>query len=51
MEIIEIKDGKHSGESGVVIKISKDGIKEVLTLEGDIHYYNQGNFEVKCIES
>lgn len=38
---IEIKDGKHRGELGVVIEEMSDGRLKTLTLEGDIHYYDK----------
>ncbi len=45
MKSIEIKDGKHKGELGVVIETQSDGSQKTLTLEGDIHFYNQEGYE------
>lgn len=45
-ETINIIDGKHAGEIGVVIKEYR-GIKEVLTLEGDVHIYDSNGKEQK----
>ncbi|MCK4649507.1 hypothetical protein KAT51_08280 [bacterium] len=49
METFEIKSGKHKGELGVVVGANKDGIRKTLTLEGDIHYYNQQGCEVVAV--
>lgn len=46
-ETIEIKDGKHAGELGVVIERLPDGRLKTLTLEGDIHYYGKDGREIK----
>ena len=43
--VIHIRDGKHEGELGVIINTSNN-IHEVLTLEGDIHYYTLDSKEV-----
>jgi len=42
---IEIKDGKHQSELGVVIEEMPDGRLKTLTLEGDIHYYDKDGKE------
>ena len=47
-ETIEIKDGKHKGELGVVIEKLPNGKLKTLTLEGDIHYYDkEGKEQIK----
>ena len=44
---IEIKDGQHEGELGVILEKSKDGVRKVLTLEGAIHFYDEKGYEIK----
>ena len=46
MRCIEIQDGKHKGELGVVVEEMADSVVKVLTLEGDCHYYDRDNQEI-----
>ena len=46
MKTIRIENGKHKGELGVVLEVNINGIRKTLTLEGDIHYYDQQGYEV-----
>lgn len=47
MESIEIKDGKHKGELGVIVDTNPfNGVRKVLTLEGDCHYFDKDGKEV-----
>jgi len=45
--IVEIKNGKHKGEHGVVIEVLTSGKLKTLTLEGDIHYYDKEGYETR----
>ena len=42
---IEIKNGKHRGELGIVVQVIAENVLKVLTLEGDYHYLNSEGYE------
>ena len=51
IESFEIKDGRHKRELGIVLETWSDGRKKVLTLEGDIHYYDQQGYEFEPLRN